>query len=206
MLSSPYRYDPTDFNCEALSFARDRAHVFYRNHRRRFNGEYEDLEQIAMMAVVEAVRNQEDQSNVEETVMIAAVDKELSAGIKKNKKQSIVADGEDGSIDVNYLPQQPEYKFDEATEATLALFQKRITLELTRELVDILFSVMILGYSLEDKLAEINAKRTGPRQKPLPLIYIKKKLREAIENLRNRFTENDLKGMLKISAARDLIK
>lgn len=81
MITAIYNFE------EALDIAKWRAVKRYKYVRHTYNGEVEDLQQVAQLAVVELVQDKINKDKIEEKELFKKVDKLISKEIRKNKKQ-----------------------------------------------------------------------------------------------------------------------
>lgn len=77
-----YRYNINDINCESFRYARLRAKQLYRRLKRRFSGELADLQQSALLAVIELGREKKHHEGLKERDLFNAVDAAIMAEVK----------------------------------------------------------------------------------------------------------------------------
>ncbi len=207
-----YRYDPLQFNCESFVYARTRAATFYRYHKKRFNGDLEDLEQIAVMAVVEAMAAVEDKTVVAEDVLLKVVDQSLARAIKVSRRQSPITagnikndDGEPLELQ-NLICQAPESRLATMSEIKLRDFRKKLDSLLPEEYRDLLWDILVLDMTIEEKCEKIIATQVGKGKwlKPTPE-KLKRLLKEAISAVRLKISSTAIEGIIKLPPLREPI-
>jgi hypothetical protein len=79
-----YRYDADDLNCECFRYARIRAGVLYQKFKTKYNGDPCDLEQTALLAVIETASTKLHAEGIHETDLVTAVDHAILAAVRSS--------------------------------------------------------------------------------------------------------------------------
>jgi hypothetical protein len=203
-----YRYDPNNIKCEVFDYARRRASIFYKYHKARYCGEKCDLEQIAMMAIIEVAADIEDKTKIPESLMISAVDKALTESIKSDIKESPV--GEDSENDEewsnynNSILDIDKYPLTARSTIKLREFHEFLSTILTPDRVDIVWKILVLGHTYEEKVAEWNRDNKDTKKfQPATVGTIKRLLAESVATIRMNTPEDVINEIAKLKVERE---
>lgn len=152
-----YRYDSTDLKCESWVYARARAAHFHRLHRKRYCGERDDLDQVAMMAVVALAVTAPNPQQLPEADLIAAVDAALIGEIKSQHKgeplPQLVNEDRGTTEPAVYARDQPPWT--EAEMIALRTFRRQMGALLTQTQQKFLWQRLGLEWTTEQIMEEI---------------------------------------------------
>ncbi len=215
VVEQTYRYDPLNEDCECFQYARARAAVYCKYHKTRFCGDLEDLEQIAVMAIVELAATVEDQQHVSECLMKEVVEKALRDVIKSNKKQSpvqsVLKEGSDSAFNKEeaaadpYFIQQPEFTLSGGSVARINNFREAIVKILGDTRAELLWAVFTVGGTLEEAVAYLRQINPDSRWNKVPFRKTRKIWKRIIPLLKEKLSEEHIQRIATLPSDRERI-